>query len=447
MIGICGALLVLVCVLLMIFSGKYQGDVFYRMGSLVYDSLQTRGIRFRGSAKVKKDLEGLYSVRIDEQQCRTFYVEKLRLMLMVVLIGAMLALLVWGKNRVGSGELQEISRAEAGGGVQKLQLEVKRGREKVRVYVEIEERLLGEEEVEKQVNLCIGELEQILKTPPYIENPDISMLPEMLEGYPFEILWRRTGEKNITGYFYYGDQMYSHVFEMSFSENSKDKTMEEKLQDAIEQENVQTGREASFRLPLQLEGEKLSWREVKEDSSGLILLLTVLTAVGIYFLKDKDLHDDWRKRKTAMRMSYPMVLNKFVLYLGAGMTVRGSFIKIAQSWKRKENEPGGEIYQEMLYACNELNAGVSESLVYQRFGQRTGLEEYTRFAAMLNQNLKKGNATLLLRLREESEKAQKENVHMKKKMGEEAQTKLLVPMIMMMTIVMFLVILPAFSSF
>ena len=101
----------------------------------------------------------------------------------------------------------------------------------------------------------------------------------------------------------------------------------------------------------------------------------------------------------------------------------------------------------MLFACNELNAGVSEGLVYQRFAQRTGLEEYARLAAMLNQNLKKGNATLLSRLREESERAQRENVHIKKKMGEEAQTKLLVPMIMMMTIVMLLVILPAFSSF
>lgn len=146
-------------------------------------------------------------------------------------------------------------------------------------------------------------------------------------------------------------------------------------------------------------------------------------------------------------MSYPMVLNKLVLYLGAGMTVRGSFVKIAQDWQRSGKKEGGEIYQEMLFACNELNAGVSESLVYQRFGQRTGLEEYTRLATMLSQNLKKGNTTLLLRLREESEKAQKENVHLKKKMGEEAQTKLLVPMIMMMTIVMVLVILPAFSAF
>lgn len=447
MIGVCGVLLVIGCFLLMVFSKEYEGDIFARMGSLVYDSLQNQGVRFRGSGKVKKDLEGLYSVRADEEQCRDFYVEKLRLMLMVLLIGGFLSLLVWGKARLGNKELQEIPRADAGGGTYELQLEAKVGKEKTKVYLEVEERLLEENEVEERVNACIAELERLLETSPYVGTTDISELPDMLEGYPFEILWRRTGANSLTSYLYYGDQMYSHVFRMDSEGNSQDMTIEEKLQEAIEQENMHTGKEAGFLLPQKLEGEEISWREVREDNSGLFLLLTLLATVGIYFLKDKDLHDEWQKRKNAMRMSYPMILNKFVLYLGAGMTVRGSFLKIAQDWQKKGDLEGGEIYLEMSYACNELHAGVSESLVYQRFGQRTGLEEYTKLAAMLSQNLKKGNATLLTRLQEESEKAQKEHMHMKKKMGEEAQTKLLVPMIMMMTIVMLLVILPAFSSF
>lgn len=447
MVGICGVFLVLGCVVLAIFSRKYQGDLFWRMGSFIYDSLQKRGIRLQGCGSVKKDLEGLYSVRIGEEQYRSFYVEKLRLMLLVVVIGTGLTLLVWGKHRMEGGELQEIPREEAGGGVKKLQLEVKKGREKTKLFLEVEEQLLEEEEVVIRVEQCMAEVEELLKTPSYAGITNVSELPEALEGYPFEILWRRTGESSITGYFYYGDQMYSRVFVVSPLENYQSTTMEEKIQKAIEQENVDTGKEAILRLPQRLEGEELSWKEVREDNSGLLLLLTLISAAGIYFLKDKDLHEDWQKRKNAMRRSYPMVLNKFVLYLGAGMTVRGSFMKIAQDWQKKGETDGGEIYQEMLYACNELNAGVSESMVYQRFGQRTGLEEYTRLATMLSQNLKKGNATLLLRLREESEKAQKENVHIKKKMGEEAQTKLLVPMIMMMTLVMVLVILPAFSSF
>ncbi len=447
MVGVCSALLALGGVALAIFSANYEGDIFRRMATFVFDILRKFGVRFQGEGRVKKDLEGLYSVRVEEKQYRDFYVEKLRLMLLVMLVGAIFSLLIWGKSKADSRELQEISRPDAGGGVKELQLEVTKGREKAIVSLEVEERVLEDTEVAIWAEQCMEAAEELLKTPSYAGVTDISELPETVEGYPFEILWRRTGEDSITGYFYYKDRMYSRVFSVSPLEKNEERSMEELLLEAIEQENVQSQREEYFRLPSQLEGEELSWREVREDGSGWILALTLLAAVSIYFLKDKDLHEDWQKRKSHMRMSYPMVLNKFVLYLGAGMTVRGSFVKIAQDWQKSGKKEGGEIYEEMLFACNELNAGVSESLVYQRFGQRTGLEEYTRFAAMLSQNLKKGNATLLLRLREESEKAQKENVHIKKKMGEEAQTKLLIPMIMMMTIVMLLVILPAFSAF
>lgn len=447
MVAVCGLLFLIGGLVLACISGRYEGDIFFRMGSWIYDILQKRGIRLQGSTKVRKDLDSIHSVLADEEKCREFYVGKIRLIIMIVLGGTVLSLLVWGKNKMEEVELKEIPREEAGGGVREIQLEARVGKEKYRVWLDVGERLLKEEEVEAKLKSCIAEMEKVLVSSQYAGPTDISALPESVEGYPFEIMWRRTGEKSVTGYFYYGEQMFVHDFSVDWRAGGGNRSMEEKLRESIEEENVQTGQEEYLRLPAQLEGETLSWREVKEDSSGVLLLLALLAATGVYFLKDKDLHDEWLKRKRAMRMSYPMVLNKFVLFLGAGMTVRGSFIKIVRDWEKKEVTEGGEIYQEMLYACNELNAGVSEGLVYQRFGQRTGLEEYTRFSAMLSQNLKKGNTTLLARLREESDKAQKENVHIRKKMGEEAQTKLLVPMIMMMGIVMFLVILPAFSAF
>ena len=130
------------------------------------------------------------------------------------------------------------------------------------------------------------------------------------------------------------------------------------------------------------------------------------------------------------------------------MTVRGSFIKIAVEGQKKSPEKEGHpAYEEMIFSCNELNAGVSEGLVYERFGSRSGLQEYARLATMLGQNLKKGNSALLQRLREETDKAMQESLQLRKKIGEEAETKLLIPMVMMLGIVMVLVMLPAFSAF
>ena len=101
----------------------------------------------------------------------------------------------------------------------------------------------------------------------------------------------------------------------------------------------------------------------------------------------------------------------------------------------------------MLYACNQLQAGISESRAYEMWAARTGLQDCARLSAMLVQNLKKGNAALLSRLKEEGDKALQEDLNLRRKKGEEAGTRLLVPMIMMMAIVMVLVMVPAFQSF
>ena len=82
----------------------------------------------------------------------------------------------------------------------------------------------------------------------------------------------------------------------------------------------------------------------------------------------------------------------------------------------------------MLYTCRELQGGVSEGAAYEHFGKRTGLREYIRLGTLLGQNLKRGNSTLTERLREEAEKSSAESLLRVRRLGEEAGTKLLVPM-------------------
>ena len=130
------------------------------------------------------------------------------------------------------------------------------------------------------------------------------------------------------------------------------------------------------------------------------------------------------------------------------MTIRGAFQKIAGDYEAKQESRDRQspAYEEVLYLCRELNAGVSEGVAYEHFGRRTGLQEYIKFCALLTQNLKRGNSTLLERLREEADKAAQERLQQSKKMGEEAGTKLLVPMVLMLAVVMAMIMIPAFSN-
>jgi 1,4-dihydroxy-2-naphthoate octaprenyltransferase len=66
---------------------------------------------------------------------------------------------------------------------------------------------------------------------------------------------------------------------------------------------------------------------------------------------------------------------------------------------------------------------------------------------MIAQNLKKGTKGFLLQLEAEAKEAQEERKQLAKRLGEEAGTKLVFPMLVMLVIVLAIVMVPALLSF
>ena len=69
-----------------------------------------------------------------------------------------------------------------------------------------------------------------------------------------------------------------------------------------------------------------------------------------------------------------------------------------------------------------------------------------KFGALLSQNLKKGSKGLTTLLMMESIQAFEERKNMAKTAGEEASTKLMLPMFGMLAVVLIMVVVPAFLS-
>ena len=105
------------------------------------------------------------------------------------------------------------------------------------------------------------------------------------------------------------------------------------------------------------------------------------------------------------------------------------------------------LYEEIYRVANELESGVSEGTAYEHFSLRCRSQQYTRLVTLLSQNLRKGNSGLLPLLHEESKKALAERMDHARKRGEEAGTKLLLPMMLMLVIVMVIIMIPAYLSF
>lgn len=103
-------------------------------------------------------------------------------------------------------------------------------------------------------------------------------------------------------------------------------------------------------------------------------------------------------------------------------------------------------YEEMIQTCHEMDSGVTESESYENFGRRCDVQVYIRLGALLSQNLRKGTKGLTELLKLESIQAFEERKAQAKRLGEEAGTKLLLPMFLMLAVVLVIVIVPAFLT-
>lgn len=101
----------------------------------------------------------------------------------------------------------------------------------------------------------------------------------------------------------------------------------------------------------------------------------------------------------------------------------------------------------LLQPVTEMDSGVAELEAYRRFGQRCGQMKYKTFSTLLIQNLQKGSRRMADMLEQEAMEAWDERKRKARVLGEAAATKLLVPMILMMAVVMAIIMIPAFLSF
>ncbi len=233
---------------------------------------------------------------------------------------------------------------------------------------------------------------------------------------------------------------------------TKKEELMKKLYQKLQEQDDSSSQDSKWRLPDKIDGYSLDWEENgKTQNNGLsVLLLGALVAAVLWVYGDRELENRMKKRQNQMLMDYPEIINKFTLLMNAGMTIKQAWMKIAEDYEGKLKESSIKrryAYEEMLLTRHELKLGISESTAYEQFGRRTGVLPYMKFGSLITQNLKKGNRGLTELLSLEAMEAFKERKELAKRLGEEASTKLLGPMMIMLMIVLIIIMIPAFLSF
>ena len=191
------------------------------------------------------------------------------------------------------------------------------------------------------------------------------------------------------------------------------------------------------------------WYRQQQAPVSSVLALTAVAVLCIYVQMDQQVHRRAETRRNQLLLDYPDLMWKMTMLLGAGLTIKGTFSRIVQEYQKNRGKTARirYVYEEMAYACHEMHSGIPEAEAYERFGKRCQIPEYIRLGSVLSQNLKKGSAGLTELLEKEAADSMVQRKNQAKKIGERAGTKLLLPMMLMLGIVLAILMIPAFLSF
>ena len=251
---------------------------------------------------------------------------------------------------------------------------------------------------------------------------------------------------------HYDEQAREHTFGC-YVYPKKQKPVEQlfaDLKEYFEQEQEESKNSEYLRLPAQLSGRQLKWSQKEDHTYQIILMLGFAAAAAVYIQEVMREQRKEQARKEQLLKQYPDMVSKISLLLGAGMTLSSAWERIVLNYQHRLEQKHGEtqeVYEQMLVAYREMQDGIGELKVYERFGDRCGTPQYRKFSMLVVQNLRKGSSGLRQSLEKEVSDAFALRKNLAKKAGEEAGTKILIPMMLMLCIVMVIILVPAFLTF
>ncbi len=227
---------------------------------------------------------------------------------------------------------------------------------------------------------------------------------------------------------------------------------EQKLVRAVETEirraEERNPQDALVKLPESYDGHALRYHLAGEDYR-LIPVLGIAAAVLLYARGRNQGEEERKKRRKQLEMDYADVVYQLMVFVGAGLTVGRAWERIVQDYetKRGENRCGLRYtYEEMADAQARMQCGIPEGQAIEEFGKRCQLQSYLKLSSLLEQNRRTGTKNLTKLLEQEMNGAWEQQKSMARRLGEEAGTKLLLPLMLMLVVVMVIIMVPAMMT-
>lgn len=391
-----------------------------------------------------------------------------------------LAAQLWQHTDSALLEGNTLARGSYGQGDQTYSLIVEGlGEKEVPVEMVLSERMYTKQEAHKTYEAVMVQLPQlILGNNPSLEDvrQDLNLLT-YLDSYGIRLRWESDepelldsfGELHVQelkqrGIGEQGIKISLHVrmtegnwpeeYELSVCVKPPVLTQQEQTEEAFveflkSQDELQSYT-AYMKLPEEYQGQSLKYSLPEESVFVPVMGLGVAGAVLCFFGDQARQQNRTEERKRQLALDYPEVLSRLTIFLGAGMSIRTAWDKIALEYKMMLEQGRRRkryVYEEMYETSCQMKGGVPEGKAFEEFGRRCGLQSYMKLGGLLEQNRKNGSKNLRNLLRTEMTDAFEQRKHQARRLGEEAGTKLLLPLFILLSVVMVMIAVPALMEF
>lgn len=365
--------------------------------------------------------------------------------------------------------VEQLERPESGTGVARVQAKYRDSR--YDLSLALTQRQMTAEEIrenavhaeEEILNWILGDNESAdcVSTP--------LIFPETVPGTPISIRWSTSdyriidysGKVNtencgedgeivtLTAQMTYGDweetiQIPVRVCAADSRSNAERRKLEEMLAQTIREQ----AHEDRIVLPEQIEGTKVEFYKERKTSPWILTAYAALLGVVLSLAVISRRKQRKKDRERQMLCDYPDVVSKLSLLIEAGSTIRTAWERVADDYAghKERNSERRYAYEEMLHTKNRMSMGIPEETAYEEFGRRCAGIRYLRLSSILVQNLTKGSAGVLPLLQKEAEEAFFDRKEQAKQKGEEAGTKMLLPMAGILVVILAVILIPAFMT-
>ena len=192
-------------------------------------------------------------------------------------------------------------------------------------------------------------------------------------------------------------------------------------------------------------GEQVTWQIEEHTGTNTIPIaaLIVLLVFALY----KNRFAAIKKRKTEQRESVmrqlPEFVNRLVLLLNAGMVLNGAFEKsIAESlhFNKAADDYFYKKLKDIYGSVKTANGSVNAE--FRRFAKESGIKELIRISNIINDNINKGTE-LTHKLQSESELLWLNRKKRCEEKGKLAETKLTLPLVIFLMVLIVITVAPA----